>query len=148
MLHHRPPADGRCRSRLRRLGFAVLVVLGGRSAVADEPPAPVGAFVTDHCATRYNDVTKKGGLDLIRREFDPGDPANLAVWIMVHDRVKAGEMPPATRRRLNRHEYENALRDPLGVRWARLADRLPEDGEAHHFNKSAEALDVSYPMSP
>ena len=47
-------------------------------------------------------------------------------------------------RRLNRHEYENALRDLLGVPWAQIANRLPEDGEAHRFNKSGEALDVSY----
>ena len=50
----------------------------------------------------------------------------------------------ATLRRLNRHEYENALRDLLGVPWAQVANRLPEDGEAHRFNKSGEALDVSY----
>jgi hypothetical protein len=50
----------------------------------------------------------------------------------------------ATLRRLNRQEYENALRDLLGVPWASVATRLPEDGEAHRFNKSGEALDVSY----
>src|SRR4029078_2653571 len=50
----------------------------------------------------------------------------------------------AIRRRLNRYEYENALRDLLGVPWAQVASRLPEDGEAYHFNKSGEALDVSY----
>jgi hypothetical protein len=47
-------------------------------------------------------------------------------------------------RRFNRHEYENALRDLLGVPWAQIANRLPEDGEAHRFNKSGAALDVSY----
>jgi hypothetical protein len=47
-------------------------------------------------------------------------------------------------RRLNRHEYENALRDLLSVPWAQVASRLPEDGEALRFNKSGEALDVSY----
>jgi hypothetical protein len=47
-------------------------------------------------------------------------------------------------RRLNRHEYENALRDLLDVPWAQIANRLPEDGEAYRFNKSGEALDVSY----
>src|SRR4029078_12217536 len=50
----------------------------------------------------------------------------------------------AALRRLNRHEYENALRDLLGVPWAQVAARLPEGGEAHRFNKSGEALDVSY----
>jgi len=85
----------------------------------------------------------------------------LAIWIKVHDRVKAGEMPPSSRprpdatrqkafieglaqsivaaeratltgegramlRRLNRREYENALRDLLRVPWAPIANRLPE----------------------
>jgi hypothetical protein len=50
----------------------------------------------------------------------------------------------STLRRLNRQEYEYALRDLLGVPWAAIATRLPEDGEAYRFNKSGEALDVSY----
>jgi Protein of unknown function (DUF1587) len=124
-------------------------------------------------------VSRKGQLDLTGLKFDVSDLANRAVWIKVHDRVKAGEMPPrgkappdadrqktffeglarsivsaeraelagegrAIRRRLNRYEYENALRDLLGVPWAQVASRLPEDGEAFHFSKSGEALDVSY----
>ncbi len=124
-------------------------------------------------------MNSKGRLDLGRLAFAPNDSANLAVWIKVHDRVKAGEMPPASRarpdatrrktfleglaksitaaeraalagegramlRRLNRQEYENALRDLLGVPWAQIANRLPEDGEAYRFNKSGEALDLSY----
>ena len=124
-------------------------------------------------------MSKKGRLDLTGLAFDASDPANRSVWIKVHDRLKAGEMPPkdkerpdadrrkafiegvsrlivsaeraelagegrAIRRRLNRDEYENALRDLLDVPWAQIAGRLPEDGEAYHFNKSAEALDVSY----
>jgi hypothetical protein len=69
---------------------------------------------------------------------------NLAKSIVAGERAALGDEGRATLRRLNRHEYENALRDLLGVPWARVADRLPEDGEAHRFNKSGEALDVSY----
>src|SRR6266496_1849797 len=50
----------------------------------------------------------------------------------------------ATQRRLNRYEYENALRDLLHAPWLQVRDSLPEDGEAHRFNKSGEALDVSH----
>ena len=49
----------------------------------------------------------------------------------------------AMQRRLNRYEYENALRDLLNVPWVQMKDRLPQDGEAYRFNKSGEALDVS-----
>jgi mono/diheme cytochrome c family protein len=50
----------------------------------------------------------------------------------------------AVQRRLNRYEYENALRDLLNVPWAQVKDKLPFDGEAYRFNKSGEALDVSF----
>lgn len=50
----------------------------------------------------------------------------------------------ATQRRLNRYEYENALRDLLQVPSVQVKDRLPPDGEAHRFNKIGDALDVSH----
>ena len=50
----------------------------------------------------------------------------------------------AVQRRLNRYEYENALRDLLNVPWAQVKDKLPLDGEGYRFNKSGEALDVSF----
>ncbi len=48
------------------------------------------------------------------------------------------------KRRLNRYEYENTLRDLLSLPWIHVRDMLPEDGELHRFNKSGEALDVSH----
>jgi mono/diheme cytochrome c family protein len=50
----------------------------------------------------------------------------------------------STQRRLNRSEYENALRDLLDAPWLQVKDQLPEDGDAYHFNKISSALDVSY----
>jgi len=47
-------------------------------------------------------------------------------------------------RRLNRYEYENTLRDLLQAPWLQIRDMLPEDGEAHRFNKAGEALDISH----
>jgi hypothetical protein len=171
--------DERCAAWLRLLGVAALALFAAQPTGAAEPAAPDQEFVRDYCTSCHNDVNKKGRLDLTSLAFDPKDSANLAVWIKVHDRVKAGEMPPRNRarpgetrqktfvadlarqivaaeqaalggegravlRRLNRQEYENALRDLLGVPWAQIANRLPEDGEAYRFNKSGDALDVSY----
>src|SRR5689334_11192824 len=99
MMRHRSAGDGRDRSRLRLLGIAVLVLLGGRSAGAVQPADSDDAFVGDYCTTCHNDVSKKGRLDLTGLANDPSDPANLAVWIKVHDRVRAGEMPPKGRAR-------------------------------------------------
>jgi hypothetical protein len=50
----------------------------------------------------------------------------------------------ATRRRLNREEYEHALRDLLQIPLLQVKELLPEDGEAHRFNKVSQALDVSH----
>ena len=45
-------------------------------------------------------------------------------------------------RRLTRVEYENTLRDLLGVR-TEMQSMLPEDGKAHGFDKVGDALDLS-----
>ncbi len=46
-------------------------------------------------------------------------------------------------RRLNRDEYEQDLRDILHLPYLDIRDMLPEDREAHHFNKVSETLDMS-----
>ena len=50
----------------------------------------------------------------------------------------------ATQRRLNRYEYENALRDLLHAPWLQVRDSLPEDGESYRFNKIGDTLDTSH----
>ncbi|HEX7862038.1 MAG TPA: DUF1592 domain-containing protein [Verrucomicrobiae bacterium] len=59
-----------------------------------------------------------------------------------HDRI--AQEGRAARRRLNRYEYENALRDLLQAPWLQIRDALPEDGEVDRFNKVGEALDMSH----
>jgi hypothetical protein len=69
--------------------------------------------------------------------------AGLASSLTAQEREGARE-GRATQRRLNRYEYENALRDLLHAPWLQVKEQLPEDGEAFRFNKSAAALDVSH----
>ncbi len=159
--------------------FALALLAGAALGRAAEPPRGAAPFIEKHCAGCHNDVDREANLDLTRLAYGPDDPANLDLWIKVHDRVKAGEMPPkkkarpeaeeltafvsslstqlvdsdrariaregrAVHRRLNRYEYENALRDLLHIPWAQVKDKLPLEGERHGFNKSGEALDVSF----
>ena len=49
----------------------------------------------------------------------------------------------AAHRRLNRREYENTLRDLLDLPGLAVRDMLPEDGRAHGFDKSGDALEFS-----
>lgn len=61
-----------------------------------------------------------------------------------HEQTAARERGRADLRRLNAYEYENSIRDLLHVPWVQIKNKLPQDGEAHRFNKSGRALDVSH----
>lgn len=68
----------------------------------------------------------------------------VAAELTTSDEKAIARLGRATRRRLNRSEYENSLRDLLQAPWLLVKEHLPEDGEAAHFNKVSRALDVSY----
>src|SRR5437899_8121982 len=158
--------------------FCLLLAVASASLGATLPPNN-RQFLEKHCFECHDADTKKGGLDLTALKFDPANSTNFSTWVLVHDRVNNGEMPPkkkarpdsaeaeaftkslaaslteaeearaakegrATQRRLNRYEYENALRDLLHAPWLQVRNSLPEDGEANRFNKSGDALDVSH----
>ena len=159
--------------------LAAWAIIGIPSAWSATPIPGAIDFIQRHCADCHDTSTKEAGLDLTTLAFDPDDPSNFARWVRVHDRAKAGEMPPASQprpdaaevesfikalgstlsnaerpilaregrsvqRRLNRYEYENVLRDLLGAPWLAIREKLPQDGEAYHYNKVGESLDVSH----
>lgn len=68
----------------------------------------------------------------------------LAEPMVKADEARIRREGRATWRRMNRYEYENTLRDLLGAPWLQIKELLPEDGEAHRFNKTGEALGVSH----
>ena len=70
--------------------------------------------------------------------------AGLAQTLMSVEQARVAAEGRATQRRLNRYEYENALRDLLHAPWLQVKDSLPEDGEAFRFNKVGDALDMSH----
>jgi hypothetical protein len=69
---------------------------------------------------------------------------SLASALSSVERAQFAKEGRATRRRLNRYEYENALRDLLQAPWLQIKDSLPEDGERDRFDKVGDALDVSH----
>jgi len=158
--------------------FSLLFAIAAPVMALDLPRAS-RQFVEQYCVECHDADTKKGGLDLTALQFDPANSTNFSTWVLVHDRVSNGEMPPkkkarpdsaeakafikslasslteaeearstkegrATQRRLNRYEYENALRELLHASWLQVRNSLPEDGEAYRFNKIGDALDVSH----
>ena len=69
---------------------------------------------------------------------------SLSAPLIAADRARYAAQGRSTWRRMNRYEYENTVRDVLGAPWLQIRELLPEDGEASHFNKAGEALDVSH----
>jgi hypothetical protein len=166
-------------ARLSLLALVVASSLSTQPDLAAEPFEGAEEFLIENCSACHSGIDPNGNLDFEVLEYDPADRDNFARWAKIHDRVKAGEMPPATEprpdwealasfveglaktlieseqatytrdgratlRRLNRYEYENAVRDLLNVPWVEIKEKLPDDGEAHRFNKSGRALDVSH----
>jgi Protein of unknown function (DUF1592)/Protein of unknown function (DUF1588)/Protein of unknown function (DUF1585)/Protein of unknown function (DUF1587)/Protein of unknown function (DUF1595)/Planctomycete cytochrome C len=159
--------------------YFCLTLIAAGTAWAGDLPKSNKRFIEKYCTECHDAETKKSGLDLTGLKFDLASSTNFSKWVLVHDRVSKGEMPPkkkarpemneletftnslasalisveraqfakegrATRRRLNRYEYENALRDLLHAPWLQIKDSLPEDGERDRFNKVGDALDVSH----
>jgi hypothetical protein len=67
----------------------------------------------------------------------------LSAGLVAEERKVEERFGRVQRRRLNRSEYENTLRDLFRLPALRVMGLLPEDGEAAYFNKVSRALDVS-----
>jgi len=64
-------------------------------SLAAVPFAGGNAFIQKNCAPCHNSSAPAARLDLAKLSFEPSNPDNFATWVKVHDRVSAGEMPPA-----------------------------------------------------
>jgi mono/diheme cytochrome c family protein/copper chaperone CopZ len=73
-----------------------LVVLALPAIATANPPTK---FLDAHCHACHDANTKSGGLDLTALKFTPSDADNFAIWVKVHDRIAAGEMPPKNKPR-------------------------------------------------
>lgn len=68
----------------------------------------------------------------------------VSTALLQTDRDHVAKEGRATKRRLNRYEYEETLRDLLSLPQLDVKNFLPEDRESHLFNKIGDALDVSH----
>lgn len=70
--------------------------------------------------------------------------ASVSASLTAAEQAVTAQNGRSTERRMNRYEYENALRDLFDAPWLLVRDRLPEDGESFRFNRIGESLDVSH----
>src|ERR1041384_753513 len=73
--------------------FGLLFAVAGRVPAGQLPP-PARHFIESHCVECHDTDSKKGGLDLTELKFDPSTSTNFSRWVLIHDRVSKGEMPP------------------------------------------------------
>jgi mono/diheme cytochrome c family protein len=145
---------------------------GYDEAAAESWPQPsfsehAAPFLARHCGGCHSRERARGGVVL-----DAGAAPGPALWRRVAAAVESGRMPPAGRprprqaeadlfgawladalsrdggadranvRRLNRSEYNNTIRDLVGVSFRPAAD-FPPDDTGDGFDTSAGALSVS-----
>jgi hypothetical protein len=68
----------------------------------------------------------------------------LSKALLEKDQARVASEGRATKRRMNRFEYEATLRDLFSLPYLEVRNFLPEDRESHLFNKIGDALDVSH----
>src|SRR4051794_33372349 len=84
---------------MNRLFLKLGILLAAPSILlgAEEPPAAVRDLIESHCVDCHGPTVQKANLRLDKLSGDFADPAAFRMWVKVHDRVKAGEMPPKTK---------------------------------------------------
>jgi hypothetical protein len=89
-------------------GWLLLAAVLPLSAATSESAS---GFTSKYCTGCHNTTAKLGGLDLSGIAFKPANPVNFAEWVKVHDRLRAGEMPPkAIKKRPDTAEQEAFLK--------------------------------------
>jgi len=130
-------------------------------------------FFDRHCYDCHDADVKKGGLDLDELDRDLKNPATLAAWVRLFDRVESGEMPPKKKNAPPVDELKGFLAE-LGTSLAgahaehrgtvlrrlnrveyantlndifgtrvEIVPLLPEDGRSHEFDNVGAALSIS-----
>ena len=57
-------------------------------------PEALRSFLENHCFDCHDQKSQKGNLDLESLDFQLGNRASYDAWVLVHDKVQNGEMPP------------------------------------------------------
>ena len=90
--------------------------------MARDLPLASRQFVEQYCVECHDADTRKGGLDLTELKFDPANSTNFSTWVLVHDRVSNGQMPPKKKARPDSADAEAFIKS--------LASSLTEAEEA------------------
>ena len=118
------------------------------SAVAGDP----NAFLKQHCYDCHDASAKEGGLDLESLQTDLNREETLAKWVLVHDRIARGEMPPPKHdvqpRPQEKTEYLKALAGSLTAAHMQVKGTVVRRlNRNEYLNTMEDLLGVPVPMS-
>ena len=112
-----------------------------KSDLTDQKSFEAWVKVYDRTASGEMPPKKKPRPDAVQQTAYLGD---LSALLIRQESARVATQGRTVERRMNRFEYENAVRDLLQAPWLDLKEILPEDTEAFRFNKTGQALDVSH----
>jgi len=112
-----------------------------KSDLTDPKSFETWVKIFDRTANGEMPPKKKARPDATQKSAYLGD---LSALLFRQDASRIASQGRTVERRMNRYEYENAVRDLLQAPWLDLKEILPEDTEAFRFNKTGQALDVSH----
>lgn len=113
--------------------FALLFVIAVTSQADDgnvTRPESIRRFIDQHCLDCHEGVDAEAGLNLSTLSFNLSDRDIFARWVLIHDRVRDGEMPPPT-------DFPQPVL-PIGksLDWGNAGDALDSDS----FDIAAKSL--------
>src|SRR5919198_2358980 len=97
-MSNSPCENSRFRGMKVFFRFSLLFAVAVPVMARDLPPAG-RQFLEQYCVECHDADTTKGGLDLTALRFDPANSTNFSKWVLLHDRVSNGEMPPKKKAR-------------------------------------------------
>ena len=157
------------------VSFSIIAIsfAHSNSRGAERDSASTSAFLKDHCTSCHSGEKPSGGLDLEKLENSLDNADLLRRWVLVHDRIASGEMPPKEEPRPAAKETQEFLKSLAGKLTAAdkqrpraglrrlnrveyentirdlldirvdLKDMLPQDPSAHGFDTVGEVLAIS-----
>jgi len=94
--------------------LCLLLLISITSFAQEKKPGELQSFLENHCLDCHDGETQKGELNLGSLGFELGQGETFNTWVIVHDKVQAGKMPPKKKRRPEANELVAFLK-PLAT---------------------------------
>ncbi|MDF1810872.1 MAG: DUF1592 domain-containing protein [Verrucomicrobiales bacterium] len=79
------------------------------TASANEPPEKIWSFLENHCVDCHDGDDAEGQIDLFALDFDLRDEETTRRWVLIHDQIQSGEMPPKKKKRPDAESTRDVL---------------------------------------